>query len=40
MDEMSYFAVDRRPAYAPAPTFPTPIALKAFSVPTHEGIRV
>ena len=40
MDEISYFSIDRRSAYAPAPTFPTPIASKAFSVPTHDGIRV
>jgi hypothetical protein len=40
MDEISYFAIDRRPANAPVPTFPTPMASKAFSVPTHDGIRV
>ena len=40
MDELSYFAIDRRPTYAPTPTFAPPIVPKAFSVPTHDGIRV
>ena len=40
MDEISYFEIDRRSAYAPAPTFPTPIVSKACSVPTHDGIRM
>jgi hypothetical protein len=39
-DEISYVAIDRRSAHSPTPTFPTPIASKAFSVPTHDGIRV
>ena len=40
IDEISYFAIDRRSAYAPEPTFPTPIVPKACSVPTHDGIRL
>jgi hypothetical protein len=39
-DEISYFAIDRRPAYALTSTFPPPIASKAFSMPTHDGIRM
>jgi hypothetical protein len=40
LDELAYFAIDWRPAYALTSTFPPPIASKACSVLTHDGIRV